>query len=356
MPARTIGYAGLKDARAITVQRMSIENVPVEEAMRLDVPGVRILDAAYHSNKLRMGHLAGNRFVIRVRRPNDGAYETTRQALAILERDGVPNFFGMQRFSRRRNGHLIGRAMILGEWDEVLAHYLGRPQPHEHAHIIEAREAYDAGEFDRARRLLPYTRYRGERQVLGALLRGLAPEAAFNHIIPRMWKLFPSAYQSLLFNRILSRRLPDLRTLMDGEVVLNHRGGGVFHAPDAAIEQTRADAFEISPSGPLFGAKMVRPTGVPREIEDDVLREEGFEPDRMAAVFRSMNGWRRAYRVQVTETKVERHDSDDVVVSFRLPSGSYATIVMDEITKTRTIDLFEHDEDDSGDETTGDSA
>ena len=130
---------------------------------------------------------------------------------------------------------------------------------------------------------------------------------------------------------------------MDGDVAMTHRGGGVFLVESASAEQPRADGFEISPSGPLFGAKMLQPTGTPREVEDAVLRDEGLDPEHMVDIFRAVNGWRRALRVQVTETKVEKEDSGDVVVSFRLPSGSYATVVMDEIMKTRTIDLFEDD-------------
>ena len=64
---RDFGYAGLKDARATTRQTVSVPGVSAEQALALTIPGVRILAAKRHRNKLRTGHLAGNRFAIRIR-------------------------------------------------------------------------------------------------------------------------------------------------------------------------------------------------------------------------------------------------------------------------------------------------
>ena len=171
--ASAIGYAGLKDTRAVTRQRVSIEGVTVDRALDVSLPAIRIMDAAYHTNKLRLGHLAGNRFVIRVRHPRKDALERATEILGIIADRGGPNFFGMQRFSGRGNGHLIGRAMMLGDYDEALAYYIGRPKSNERPDVFEARTAYDDGDFDRARRLFPLPKFRNERRVLGGLLRGL---------------------------------------------------------------------------------------------------------------------------------------------------------------------------------------
>ncbi|MDA1193071.1 MAG: tRNA pseudouridine(13) synthase TruD, partial [Candidatus Poribacteria bacterium] len=214
--SRDIGYAGLKDGRAVTTQRISIENLDVEDALALEFPNIRVIDAQYHSNKLRLGHLAGNRFRIRVRNPNAGAFQTANVVMARLVERGAPNFFGMQRFSGRKNGHLIGRAMLLGDWDEVMRLFLGSPLPTEKPHVIEAREAFEAGDLETSRKLLPFTHYRNERMVIGALQRGQSPERAFGELHPRLRKLFLSAYQSLLFNRVLAKRLRETDRLMDG--------------------------------------------------------------------------------------------------------------------------------------------
>ncbi|MBT3269941.1 tRNA pseudouridine(13) synthase TruD [Candidatus Poribacteria bacterium] len=339
--ASAIGYAGLKDTRAVTRQRVSIEGVTVDRALDVSLPAIRIMDAAYHTNKLRLGHLAGNRFVIRVRHPRKDALERATEILGIIADRGGPNFFGMQRFSGRGNGHLIGRAMMLGDYDEALAYYIGRPKSNERPDVFEARTAYDDGDFDRARRLFPLPKFRNERRVLGGLLRGLSSEHAFGQVAPRMRRLLSSAYQSLLYNRVLARRMPDIGVLMDGDIAQKHRGGACFLVDSAETEQPRADDFEISPSGPLFGSKMLRPAGVPREIEDEIVRAEGVDPAQMPKVFHLMSGLRRPMRIPVMEPDIHQEEDRSIVVSFRLPSGSYATVILDEIMKRHSLRLFE---------------
>lgn len=336
-----IGYAGLKDTRAVTRQRVSIEGVDIETAHGVSLPGLRVLDAAYHTNKLRLGHLAGNRFTIRVRHPRKDGFERAKEVLGIIAKGGAPNFFGMQRFSGRGVGHLIGRAMMLGDWDEALAYYVGRPMENERTDVYQARQAYEAGDYDLARRSFPLPKFRDERRVLGGLLRGLSGEQAFNQVNARMRRLLSSAYQSLLYNRVLARRMPNIGSLMDGDIAQKHRGGACFVVESAEVEQPRADEFEISPSGPLFGSKMLRPSGAPREIEDDILRAESVDPATMPRTFSLMSGLRRPMRIPVMEPEITQEDDRSIVVSFRLPSGSYATVIMDEIMKRGTLRLFE---------------
>lgn len=347
-----IGYAGLKDTRAVTRQRVSIEGVDVETALGISLPAMRVVDAAYHTNKLRLGHLAGNRFTIRVRHPRKDAFERAKQVLDTIAENGAPNFFGMQRFSGRGAGHIIGRAMMLGDWDEALSYYLGRPQENERTEVFQARQAYEDGDYDRARRLFPLPKFRDERRVLGGLLRGLSSAQAFHQVNARMRRLLSSAYQSLLYNRVLARRMPNIGVLMDGDIAQKHRGGACFVVESAEAEQPRADEFEISPSGPLFGSKMLRPSGAPREIEDDILRAEDLDPADMPRTFSLMGGLRRPMRIPVMEPEITREEDRSIVVSFRLPSGSYATVIMDEIMKRGTLRLFEPgDESEPVDET-----
>ncbi|MDE0022229.1 MAG: tRNA pseudouridine(13) synthase TruD [Candidatus Poribacteria bacterium] len=339
---RDIGYAGMKDAQAVATQRFSIERLPVEEALNARIKNVEILNARLHTNKLRVGHLAGNRFTIRLRGGEPHALESARQVLERLSQTGAPNFYGMQRFSGRRNGHRIGRSILLENWQEALDEYLGRPQPDEPPWIVDARTAYENGDYDAARKRFPLPERRNERRVLGGLLRRLTPKHALRQISYRIRRIFVSAYQSWLFNRVLNMRMPNLGTLLEGDIAYKHRGGACFLATDAEKEQPRADDFEISPTGPLFGVKMLQPTGEPRRMEDRVLQEQGVEPSAMQAAFAAVNGARRPLRVPVMEANAWQEE-DAVVCAFRLPSGSYATVVMDEIMKRGTLDLFEKD-------------
>lgn len=339
---RDIGYAGMKDSQAVATQRFSIERLPIEDALNARIKNVEILNARLHTNKLRIGHLAGNRFTIRLRGAEPHALESARQVLERLSQTGCPNFYGMQRFSNRRNGHLMGRAMLHENWQEALDEYLGRPRPDEQPRIVDARAAYENGDYDAARKLFPLPDRRNERRVLGGLLRRLTPKHALRQIPLRIRRLFVSAYQSWLFNRVLNMRMPDLAALLDGDIAYKHQGGACFHAEDAETEQPRADTFEISPTGPLFGVKMLQPTGEPRRMEDRVLQEERVEPSAMPAAFAAVNGARRPLRAPVMEAEAWQEE-EAVVCAFRLPSGCYATIVMEEIMKRGTLDLFEKD-------------
>src|SRR4030042_517327 len=97
---REIGSAGLKDAQAVTRQWISIEHVEAQQLERISVPDVRILQTSRHTNKLKPGHLRGNRFAIRLRKlvlPLPQATEMAQEGLSILSRRGVPNYFGPAR-------------------------------------------------------------------------------------------------------------------------------------------------------------------------------------------------------------------------------------------------------------------
>ncbi|RMF72010.1 MAG: tRNA pseudouridine(13) synthase TruD, partial [Planctomycetota bacterium] len=97
VPRRQIGYAGLKDARAVTRQWMSVEHVEPDRVSQLELPRMRVLDVTRHTNKLRLGHLRGNAFRIRVRHTEPRRLAELQDALARLAQLGAPNYFGHQR-------------------------------------------------------------------------------------------------------------------------------------------------------------------------------------------------------------------------------------------------------------------
>src|SRR6476620_56462 len=98
---RDVGYAGLKDARAISRQMLSIWGTTEEAVMGMHVPGIAVQWARRHVNKLRLGHLAGNRFAIKIRDVEPTDVVKLQEPLKELQRRGVPNYFGEQRFGRR---------------------------------------------------------------------------------------------------------------------------------------------------------------------------------------------------------------------------------------------------------------
>jgi tRNA pseudouridine13 synthase len=148
----------------------------------------------------------------------------------------------------------------------------------------------------------------------------------------RLRKLYLSAYQAYLFNCILEKRVPCLGKLLEGDVAVKHDNGAPFLVADATVEQSRADAFEISPSGPIFGYKMRLPTGDVLALETLLLADEGvrFEAFRKVVGIR-LPGTRRPLRMPMQLHEVSAVNDEGVRLSFTLPAGGYATVVLEEL-------------------------
>ncbi len=330
-----IGFAGLKDARAVTRQWMSVEHVPPEKLAALKRPRLRVLETTRHRNKLRLGHLRGNRFVIRVRQTQPDRLTALEDALRELARRGVPNFFGEQRFGYRGDTWAIGRAIVRREIDEAVDLILGRPGASDHGPIRRARELYDAGEYFDAARAWP-AMFRSERRALKAIGMGHGKRRRGFAAIDRATRTFyVSAYQSYLFNRVVAERLQSgLDRLWEGDLAWRHVSGAVFRVEDPAAEQARADMFEISPTGPLFGYRMTEPAGPAGELESRILEGEGLKPEAFHAGPLRVKGSRRPLRFQPTETQLLLGADERgayLELRFMLPRGCYATALLREL-------------------------
>lgn len=333
VPERDIGYAGMKDAVGITSQTVSIQWVTPEQALALELDGVRVVSAVRHSNKLKVGHLRGNRFCIVIRGVAPSAGQHVQAILDVLVKRGVPNYFGYQRYGAQGNSHLIGTAMLLGDWQWCVDHLVGEPDAVRDPEWSAAISAYRQGTLDEALRLFP-RHCRTERDVLQRLIaRPGEFEKAFSAVHPRLKKLYLSAAQSFLFDRTVAVRIENIDRLMDGDLACKHVNGACFLVEDAAAEAERASAFEISASGPMFGCKMKRPEGAVWELERGILEQAGLDlPAFDLSGGLRMEGERRPLRVPPGELSWSV-SGDAVTVDFTLPKGSYATSLLREITK-----------------------
>jgi len=286
VPRDRVGYAGLKDAQAVTRQQISVQGVDPAAALALELDGVRVLSAERNRRKLRVGHLKGNRFRLRLRGVDPARAPDVRRVLDVLARRGVPNGFGRQRFGRRGDAWMLGRDLLAGG---------GRS----------------------ARRK-----------------RGLA-----------LLRFYVSAWQAKLFNEVLTVRLARLDELLEGDLAWLHDRGAVFRVEHPAREAPRAMLLEISPSGPLFGPEMIEPAGEPRSIERAVLAAHGLSGSDLGGPrFLRWNGARRPLRVPLGEL-VHGLGSDlhgsFLELAFALPPGAYATNLVRELTKSDDFDGFE---------------
>jgi tRNA pseudouridine13 synthase len=329
---REIGYAGLKDARATTRQTLSLPGVAPEAVAGLAIEGVRILSARRHRNKLRLGHLAGNRFRIRVRGVGPEAREQARATLEELQRRGVPNRFGEQRYGVLGNSHRVGACLLRRDYAGAIREIIGNPEQISHPRWRQGAQAFAAGDLAGALQALP-GRFRDERALLQGLQAGQSAEALVLALPKKLLRLYLSAWQSALFDRVVAARLPQLGTLWPGDLAYKHDNGACFLVADAALEQPRAERFEISPSGPLFGHKLTPAQQRAGALEAELLAAEGLgvEDLRLGGGL-SLEGERRPLRVPLLEASVEVQ-GEDLWLGFALPKGSYATCVLAEVIK-----------------------
>lgn len=337
VPWDSIGYAGLKDKHAITRQWFSIEHVTEAQAAAFSDEHIEILTAVRHTNKLKRGHLRTNRFDIRIRDVEPTAAVRAGRILNHLARVGAPNFVGEQRFGYRFDNHLQGRYLLLDQPQDFLDQLLGKPMESEAPINQRARRAYDEGDYAVALDLWP-TVHRFERQALGPLSRGASPRKAVRNIDKPHRMLLISAFQSAIFNRLLNDRLQAnlLNRLVVGDVAVKHDTGGRFEVRDLEAEQPRCDRFEISPTGPMWGKDMKRATGEVAEWEAAALAEAGVTEQDLVQSPCAPTGSRRAFRMPIHDPQIGGGADEHgpyVHLSFELPRGCFATVVLREIMK-----------------------
>jgi tRNA pseudouridine13 synthase len=331
-----VGYAGMKDARGVTRQTLSVEHVDPARVAALSIRNLEVLWVSRHGNKLRTGHTRGNRFEIRVRGCGPEHEETARAVLEVLIEVGLPNYFGEQRFGTRGDNWKVGRALLAGDEAEAVAQIAGRPSTVDTSKVLLARQLFEKGDYEASARAWPGG-FRDCVRLSKAMARRPDPARALRALDRSLLRFYVSAYQSHLFNQVVASRVDSLGQLQTGDLAWRHANGAVFTVEDTEREQPRADALEISPSGPLFGRRMTRPTGEVGQVEDELLaRFEHTHEDFQGRGPLQWRGGRRPLRVPLTELELESGEDDAgecLSLRFALPSGSYATAVLREVLK-----------------------
>lgn len=338
-----IGFAGMKDKVGVTQQTVSI-HLP-DQQREIRVPAtlldgrIELLWAMRHGNKIRRGHLKGNRFVIRIRDIDPLKAPSIRRHLVELERRGVPDYYGYQRFGYRRNNHLLGLLLLRQEWQAMLDELLGSRGSSFPPHQRERRELYDAGRLHEA--LSQWTRNdRAERIALQSLIAGRPPRENILGIGQHALGFWVSALQSYLFNRVLDYRLEAglFDRLIDGDLAWKHDTRCVFPVTaELLAEGTLEDRirdFEISPSGPIWGSGMMRVSGAAAEIDLMGMAEAGLDPGVFDQARYGLEGTRRPLRARVQNVQIDSGVDEHgayVRLAFDLPRGAYATVLLREI-------------------------
>lgn len=278
-----LGVAALKDRHAITRQFVSIPSKYEEKIGAIDTDQIKVLSAVRHQNKLKTGHLRGNRFSILVRNVAADSFQTANQIAARLKESGVPNYYGDQRFG------------IDGETAELGFDLLRGEQTAEDIHPARRR----------------------------FLLRFALSSA-----------------QSVLFNQVLAQRLTDglIRQVLLGDVMQVAASGGVFPCEDPATDQVRFEAREICTTGPMFGPKMKQAGGNVALHESAILAANNLQPADFQRYPQLTNGTRRPLLVFPQDLEISE-EPEGLRFQFSLPSGCYATVVLREFQKLEPVTL-----------------
>jgi tRNA pseudouridine13 synthase len=352
---RDIGFAGMKDKVGVTRQTISVLLPPGSpEIPNTDInhQRIKVLWAARHRNKIRLGHLAGNRFSIRIRDVEPSKAPLVLRTLRILEKSGVPNYFGAQRFGYRLNNHLIGAALLRGDWDAMLRHLLGSEGGNFPLYQQPRRELFDKGRVAEAAEQWTAAD-RSERIASTRLAAGKSKRDACLAVGETSLAFWISALQSAIFNRVLDRRIESnlFAQLIEGDIAFKHATRGMFHVTASEIAggelPARLASLEISPSGPLWGKDMMQPTGSPGDAEREALAAAGIPAEIILTGKHSPEGGRRPFRVSLRDSSIEAgvdEHGNFIRVAFDLPRGAYATIVMREIMKAEQLDSESADE------------
>jgi tRNA pseudouridine13 synthase len=353
-----IQIAGIKDAKAVTAQHLTIEGGLMEDAARVNVKDIQIRPVGYVREALSTYYLLGNRFTVKIKAiEHDESTAEARLAQTIRENEeagGIPNFFGHQRFGTTRPiTHLVGRALVRGSFEEAAMLFLAKPSVYEHPASRQARQQLqETGDFKRALENFP-KQLRFERLMLSHLAENPSDfVGAFRRLPLKLQELFVQAHQSYLFNRFLSGRLAHgyaLNRAETGDWVVGVERSGlpltkasrIVAAEEVAAVNTQVKAGKMRVALPIVGVRQRLSEGVIGQIEQQVLLEESVRLEELRVNSLSRAGGKGGLRAAVTPVgDLKFHVSANTEakgcqaeLSFMLQRGCYATVLLREIMK-----------------------
>ena len=273
---REIGYCGLKDRYAVTRQWLSLPLIRAGEAKTWDFEKWRVVEVRRNRRKLKIGAHKRNRFVLRIV-DLDGETNDLTSRIATLGKQGVPNYFGAQRFG------------------------------HQGDNLRRARRWFvDGVELNR-------------RQRRFAL----------------------SAARSWLFNRVLSARVASgtWSTLLDGEPVSLDGSRSFFHPKEDEAQslKQRLTRLDVHPSGPLWGQGDSEATDACAAVEAEAMLDLQWLADGLAG--EGLRQERRALRLAVMDLEAT-HDDATLELRFALNKGAFATSVVHELVRVNGGQIY----------------
>jgi tRNA pseudouridine13 synthase len=294
--SKEIGYAGLKDKHAMTIQYISIHKQYEELLENFTHDKIKILEKCYHNNKIRMGHLKGNRFFIRLKKVNPTNGAKIAQVLDSIKKYGLPNYFGFQRFGNSGKNYEDGESIINGT--------LKIRDKKKRTFLINAYQSH------------LFNLWLSKRVELSKTID------AFN-------------IKDLVANSGLDKELIEYLKkqshpfkILKGDIAHHYPYGRIFNIENLDEEIGRFESKDIVPTGLLSGKKT-------RKAEDDAKKYE--EP--LDLITHTIDGARRFAWIFPEDIEYKyREEEAWFELSFTLPKGSYATVLLEEIAHREVVD------------------
>jgi len=345
---RRISWAGTKDRRAVTSQYISIQGIGPADLDRVRLPDIRLEPAGRSDRAIALGELAGNRFRIRIRDCDPADLAARVAGIAGAASLEAPNYVGIQRFGVIRPvTHIVGEKILRGDLEGAVLTYTGAAFPAEPPEVRDARSAFLADrDVKEAIRRFP-VRLTFERAMLHHLDRRPGDYAgALRALPPRLLSMFVSAFQSFLFNTLLSRRCGQ------GIPLGEPASGDRLVFPDGredrvTRENLPAAALQVRRNRALIGIRVPGSESVAGpEREGDpacsLLDEFGIAPADFAAASRVVSAaYEGVTRPVALRTDIAASvEGTDVILGFTLGPGQYATTVCREFMKADPMQMI----------------
>lgn len=354
-----INFAGTKDKRSMSKRLMSFFNVSKEKLSEIQIKNVAIENVYYSDFPVKIGDHYGNKFEIKIRNLDSIVKkDSISEIKSFIEKNGgFPNFYGVQRFGVARPiTHVVGRFIVKNDFENAVWSYVANPMKSEKEETRLLRENLQKTR-DIPTALKSYTNDLGfEKAILNKLVN--EPENyvdALKELPKNLLTMFIYAYQSNLFNRIISERIRrkiPLNKAIVGDLVLPIRKD-LVEEKGILVKETNIEKVnkqisknKAAVSGILFGFDTVFSEGEMGEIEHKIIDGEKIDPRDFIIPempFMSSSGSRRALLAYIKDLDFELIDDKlnkgkkSLNIEFELQKGCYATSLLREFMKADDI-------------------
>ena len=286
--SRDFGYAGLKDKNAMTVQSISVHRKYEEKLKSFQHENLKILETTYHNNKIKVGHLKGNKFFIRLKRVGAIEKRKIEEALGLIVTNGIPNYFGFQRFGIDGDNYKKGKDIIDGKLKEKRRNLKQM--------YINAYQSY------------LFNSWLSKRIEISKLIEAFEPKEIYQRLNLPLDVVKQMKKQKHPFK------------LMTGDLLSHYPFGKIFTIENLEEESAKFNERDRVPTGLLSGKRVKNSVDLAYEIEKEFEAHTGEDGAR-----------RFAWIFPEDISSNYKEDKNWMELQFYLPKGSYATEVIAEI-------------------------